>query len=146
MTRKQFDKIEAENPVYVLQWSRANTGAETGRPNQKLVEGFLLQWSRVDDDAETDQCVLISPTLYSLQWGRVDDDAETSNYPTYCPSSFNGAAPTMARSGEPGEVHGARWRRFNDGAAPAMARVALSAPYADAELLQWGRVEMCGDG
>jgi len=64
----------------VLQWSRANNGAETRRgETTPLFPAFLLQWSRANNGAET-CCARFSDGVSSLlQWSRANNGAETIN-------------------------------------------------------------------
>jgi|GEM_PF-4874649 len=109
----------------MLQWSRANDGAETARNRLHEKQVAQLQWSRANDGAET--AILHFADLAAdvgLQWSRANDGAETT-----CPVSasgasaacFNGAAPMMARKPNPANQTNRTPHRFN-GAAPMMAR------------------------
>ncbi len=79
MARKLHKRVYFLICRVMLQWSRANDGAETGPVNGENRLLSRLQWSRANDGAETGQPSAITTATGMLQWSRANDGAETGN-------------------------------------------------------------------
>jgi len=147
MARKQGGKRIRVLFSPMLQWSRANNGAETyqlgnigvrcllasmeprqqWRGNLELcLESFSPVFASMEPRQQWRGNTLPSITVLSLallQWSRANNGAETSRRRAAGTASpgFNGAAPTMARKRSDWPDHAKSAARFN-GAAPTMAR------------------------
>ena len=124
MARKRLRNLREGGTYFLLQWSRANNGAETRRTPSpgSARESFngaaptmarkrkrtggpkddhnQLQWSRANNGAETQQCSLQAclcrlASMEPRQQWRGNWDA--GKMPSARRGCFNGAAPTMAR-------------------------------------------------